>query len=525
MTARSINKLFNELSNIEFKEFSFLHDNKQPLNSYQDVLYQANILIFQSSSIDHKKRLSLLKKIRQISSKYKLPFCVAHNLTLSVKVSKELGLIKNLIKDSHSAIELWKEVLDNPLAINGLIFTYTDLGLIFSDNNLNSLAIKYLDKAESLISECENEYNPFVKLYVAYAVVFSKMKKHKKSKACYKKVIEAAESKKDLLTLIPILINTVDDFIIRNKYDKARKQCEKALKISNENNDKIYKPHIYLSLGQIYLKTNKYEESNKYFKDSLLGFENMNTKKMIPQVLYNIGEVFYKKRDYKKAISVFNDALDKNKKIDNFDLKIKIYKKLSEIYKNNNDSQYLSSINNLNELLEIQIKNKEKIFSDTNVNALKYLSKEFALSLSKKENLQLKFELESEKRKLTTEALISYSEREFLQSIIQELSDKEITNKKIIQLCKQRMQHTKDWDVFLKLFNDINPNFNKYIINKCATITESELRVCNLIKMSFSRFEITEILSISKRGVEQHRYRIRKKLGLKTDLTIFIHSL
>ena len=121
----------------------------------------------------------------------------------------------------------------------------------------------------------------------------------------------------------------------------------------------------------------------------------MNTKKMIPQVLYNIGEVFFKKRDYNKAISTFNDALDKNKKMNNFDLKIKIYKKLSEIYKNNNDSLYISSINNLNELLETQIKNKEKIFSDTNVNALKYLSKEFALSLREKENLKLKFDLVS----------------------------------------------------------------------------------------------------------------------------------
>ena len=77
----------------------------------------------------------------------------------------------------------------------------------------------------------------------------------------------------------------------------------------------------------------------------------------------------------------------------------------------------------------------------------------------------------------------------------------------------------------MKLFNDIHPKFNKYIIKKCPTITESELRICNLIKMSFSTLEITDILCISKRGVEQHRYRIRKKLNLNTDLTIFLQSL
>ena len=49
----------------------------------------------------------------------------------------------------------------------------------------------------------------------------------------------------------------------------------------------------------------------------------------------------------------------------------------------------------------------------------------------------------------------------------------------------------------MKLFNDINPEFNRYLINKCPQITESELRVCNLIKMSFKTDEIAEILSVS----------------------------
>ena len=49
---------------------------------------------------------------------------------------------KNLVKDSHEVIDMWKTILDDPLGINGLIFSYTDLGLLFSDYNLNLLAIK-----------------------------------------------------------------------------------------------------------------------------------------------------------------------------------------------------------------------------------------------------------------------------------------------------------------------------------------------------------------------------------------------
>ena len=519
-------KIIQELEKLNFKDLSSLMETVSSLDSAQDILYQANIAIFQSSAIDHRQRLLLLKKINQISSKYKFSFCRAHNLTLRIRLSKELGLHKDLIKDSHKAIELWKKILDNPLAINGLIFTYTDLGLIFSDYNLNTLAVKYLDKAESLISECENDYMPFIKLYVAYAVIYSRDNNYTKANICYNKVIKAAERKKDSMTLIPILINKADDLIDNKKYDRAKKQCQKALKISKENKEKIYRPHIYCSLGQIYLKSNNYKKSKDYLDDAIAGFKKMNTIKMIPQMLYSMGEVFYKQKKYNDSIVILNDALRKNKKIKNYDLDIKILKKICKIYKNNKDSSlFLSTINKLNQLLEKQIKSKEKLFSDTNANALKHLSKEFDLSLRKRTNLHLKFDIESKKRGLTTEALISVSEREFLKKIIDELSPQQLENKKIIQLCKQRMQNTKDWNIFMKLFNDIHPYFNQYIIKKCSSITESELRVCNLIKMSFSTLEISEILSISKRGVEQHRYRIRKKLDLQTDLTIFLQAL
>ena len=66
--------------------------------------------------------------------------------------------VKNIIKDSHLVINLWKTILNQKLAVNGLIFSYTDLALIYSDNNLNTLAIKYLKKAESYFqAPTENE--------------------------------------------------------------------------------------------------------------------------------------------------------------------------------------------------------------------------------------------------------------------------------------------------------------------------------------------------------------------------------
>ena len=182
--------LIEELNNKDFKNVPSIYENIKSLESNKDILYNANIIIFQSSSINHNQRLVLLNKINNLSKKAGIIFCVAHNLTLLIKLNRELGIQKNLINDSHKAIELWKTILDDPLGINGLIFSYTDLGLLFSDYNLNLLAIKYLDKANSLISECIDDYNPFVKLNVAYAIVYNKIKNNRKSNIHYDKVIK-----------------------------------------------------------------------------------------------------------------------------------------------------------------------------------------------------------------------------------------------------------------------------------------------------------------------------------------------
>ena len=210
-------KIIKELEKLNFKDLPSLIEQIRNLKSEKDILYTSNIIVFQSSSINHNQRLSLLKKINTLSEKYDLPFCIAHNLTLVIKLSKELGLQKNLIRDSHKSIELWKKILDEPLAINGLIFSYTDLALLFSDSNLNSLSLKYLDKARSLLSECENDYRPLSKLYVAYAVVYNRMNNSKKTDYYYNQIIEIAESKKDSMTLIPILINTSTNFLQKKK--------------------------------------------------------------------------------------------------------------------------------------------------------------------------------------------------------------------------------------------------------------------------------------------------------------------
>ena len=84
-----------------------------------------------------------------------------------------------------------------------------------------------------------------------------------------------------------------------------------------------------------------------------------------------------------------------------------------------------------------------------------------------------------------------------------------------------------DWKVFEFHFEKAHEKFLQKLINKYPQLSHSDLRLCAYLRMNLSSKEIAPLLRISYRGVENHRYRLRKKLLLKKEvnLTDFILSL
>ncbi|MEY4703379.1 MAG: hypothetical protein RIR96_1276, partial [Bacteroidota bacterium] len=57
------------------------------------------------------------------------------------------------------------------------------------------------------------------------------------------------------------------------------------------------------------------------------------------------------------------------------------------------------------------------------------------------------------------------------------------------------------------------------------TISPNEIKLCTYLRMNLSTKEIAQLMNISVRGVEIGRYRLRKKLGLATEVNLFDHLI
>lgn len=84
-----------------------------------------------------------------------------------------------------------------------------------------------------------------------------------------------------------------------------------------------------------------------------------------------------------------------------------------------------------------------------------------------------------------------------------------------------------EWKVFEANFERAHQQFMKTLKDNYPDLTPSDLRLCAFLRMNLASKEIAPLMGISVRGVENHRYRLRKKLNLEADgnLTEFILRL
>lgn len=73
---------------------------------------------------------------------------------------------------------------------------------------------------------------------------------------------------------------------------------------------------------------------------------------------------------------------------------------------------------------------------------------------------------------------------------------------------------TDDWKRFEVNFKELHEDFFEILLRRYPKLTPKDLKLSAYLKMNLSSKEIAPLMGISTRGVEIHRYRLRKKLKI-----------
>ncbi|MES2777237.1 MAG: triple tyrosine motif-containing protein [Bacteroidota bacterium] len=93
--------------------------------------------------------------------------------------------------------------------------------------------------------------------------------------------------------------------------------------------------------------------------------------------------------------------------------------------------------------------------------------------------------------------------------------------RKMIKTLNEDENMDKEWENFSSHFDKVHSDFLLALKEKHPTITPSELKLSAYLRMNLSTKEIAQLMNISVRGVEIGRYRLRKKLALATETSLF----
>ena len=99
-------------------------------------------------------------------------------------------------------------------------------------------------------------------------------------------------------------------------------------------------------------------------------------------------------------------------------------------------------------------------------------------------------------------------------------NEKDEELKKIIHIIKDENKIDKQWEQFTIHFDNVHSNFHAILKNKYPDLSTNELKLSAYLRMNLTTKEIAQLMSISVRGVEISRYRLRKKLQLPTEVNL-----
>ncbi len=150
--------------------------------------------------------------------------------------------------------------------------------------------------------------------------------------------------------------------------------------------------------------------------------------------------------------------------------------------------------------------------------------------LNQLEKERLLNEITLKRKELANTTMVAAKKNEVLMEIQNELhKDKDkFSNqfrfKHIMTKINKAIKNKDEWQVFETNFNELHEDFFKDVLEAYPQLSSKDLKLCSYLKMNLTSKEIAPLMGISVRGVEVHRYRLRKKMNLhkNENLTNFL---
>ncbi len=343
-------------------------------------------------------------------------------------------------------------------------------------------------------------------------------------------------------------------------HDLALKHFMLALSMNKKLNRPVPEITNYNNIGDSYRKLNQFDSATHYSLLALRLAEKVDNKYQMRSAFKDLSKAYFTMGDYPKSLDYLNRSYDLYEEIYSQESVTQLARlqTMFQIEKKNKEIEVLekereiglvyryslASIALLTTLLIIVVMNRQRIKNLKNKEILEERDRTFQaeqklleaqLSNARLNENRLNADLEQRSKSLATHTLHLIEKNKLLENIKSSLAaslklegaERRLMQKEILGKISDSFNHDQEWTDFRQNFEQVHQSFFNKIQEFPSELSNTETRLCALIKLNLSTQDIAIVLGISIDSLRIARYRLKKKLGLQKEesLKAFIQKL
>ncbi len=464
----------------------------------------------------------------------------------AVALNTVAGILKRK-GEYHRALDSFYKVLDISATLNDTVLqmeAYNNIANLYMDISNDSMAEEYYKKAIDLCYDTLSQ--EYAGLLCNLGIVKYNEKDYEGAITNYYKALSIYMEKGNILESAGIYQNLGNAYIEKKEYTEGINMLRKAYEVFKKENQLEDMSNVSLDMGNGFLKIQENDSAYRYISRALKTADSIKNFYIKNNAMNSLYRYYYKKGDYKSAIDIYGQYIAEKDSVTGIEVKNKILelKTKYETEKKENEITYLKKSQAIekskNRLLIALLVLSAVVFSLIIVIFVvrRKTEKQKQQLIIEKQKLKVDYlakENEYKSNQLATHALHMMQKNRLLKELQNELTDVEKSMddtsrdkiRKLKRAITKNINTEKDWNIFKRYFEFINPDFFGKLKNRFPQLTNYDIRLAALIKLNLNNNEIATALNITPGSVKTSRHRLKKKLNLdkNTDLERFISTI
>lgn len=357
--------------------------------------------------------------------------------------------------------------------------------------------------------------------YSNVGAVHGQLGDYRKALECFDKAIEAARRGANRLMEVRTLVNASRAHYSLGELDPALEIATKALEIYNELEDASAIRGVLSDIGCIHERRGELDVALEYNLKAVDYLQGRDPDTQQVQLFLNVVNLYNRMGLFADAAGVGAQALGLACCLGEPALEYQLHHALATAYEGIDDARRaLSHFRSYAELREtVQSVEMRRSIAELQLHFdVERTAREREIYRLKAERLEV--ENEHKASELTAMALNLVQKNELLERLTGQLKelgrrptdDMRRQARSLLNQVSEGRAADDGWKAFEQQLDQLHGDFVDRLAQRHPSLSQTEIRVCSLVKLGLSSKQIAGLLGTVERTVENHRYRIRNKI-------------